>query len=90
MNELFRFLMLRPADLPAPDAVQVLAPRKIDTGSTKAVARRQAVELLRAGPDVVRVEDLAHVEVALAVHAALTEAPQTLADVRTLVGTFTP
>ncbi|RNM13919.1 hypothetical protein [Nocardioides pocheonensis] len=88
MNELFRFLMLRPADLPSPDAVQVLAPRKIDTGSTKAVARRQAVELLRAGPDVVRVEDLAHAEVALAVRAALTEAPQPLADVRTLVGTF--
>ncbi|MBN9374042.1 MAG: hypothetical protein J0I40_01370, partial [Cellulomonas sp.] len=88
MDELFRFLMLRPADLPAPGDVQVLAPDKIDVGATKAVARRQAVELLRGGPPVAKVEDLAHGAMAVAVHAALAQGPRPLADVRALVGTF--
>ncbi len=88
MDELFRFLMLRPADLPAPDDVHVLKPRQIDVGVTQAVARRQAVELLRGGPPVTKVEDLAHGATAAAVRAALAQGPRPLADVRALVGTL--
>lgn len=86
MDELFRFLMLRPADLPAPDDVQVLVPHAIEVGATTAVARRQAVELLRGGPPVAKVTDLAHGVLASAVHAALEQGPRPLADVRALVG----
>ena len=85
MDELFRFLMLRPANLPAPADVQVLSPRAIDAGAAKAVARRQAVELLRGGPPVRRVDELAHGPMALAVRAALAEGPRSLADVRAVV-----
>lgn len=88
MHELFRFLMLRPADLPAPEDVQVLKPRTIEVGAGRAVARRQAVELLRSGPPVTRVEDLSHGRVAMAVQAALVGGPRSLAEVRELVAEY--
>jgi hypothetical protein len=76
MDDLFRFMLLRPANLPADDDVKVLEPGRLDTGRGREVARREAVKLLAGSRGIVRrTEDLQDGDVALAVRAALDAGP---------------
>jgi hypothetical protein len=71
MDDLFRFLLLRPADLPADDDVKVLEPTHLDTGRGRQLARREAAKLLASKTLLRRTEDLRYGDLALTVRAAL-------------------
>jgi hypothetical protein len=89
MDDLFRFVLLRPADLPDEDEVKVLEPKDVDTDQGRAVARREAVAWLRSHRAVQRSEELDQGALALAVRSALVAGPRPLADVTQVVGSFT-
>lgn len=71
MDDLARFIVLRPPNLPDEDAVQVLAPPSIEFGLGRRQARQQALEVLRSEGAVRRVDGLQAGEVAVAVQQAL-------------------
>jgi hypothetical protein len=74
MDDLFRFVLLRPANLPDSAEVKVLAPPSIDVATSRREARLQAVQLL-TGDEVVRsTEQLSQTATALAVRNALAAA----------------
>lgn len=71
MDDLARFIVLRPPNLPDEDEVQVLAPASIDFGLGRRQARQQALEVLRSEGAVRRVDGLQAGAVAVAVQLAL-------------------
>jgi hypothetical protein len=85
MDDLFRFVLLRPANLPDSGEVKVLDAPSIDSGMSRAAARREAVQLLTSGEMVRRTEELGDAATALAVHDALAGGPQPAETVRELV-----
>jgi len=85
MDDLFRFVLLRPANLPDSTEVKVLEPPSIDVSGSRQVARRQAVQLLTGDRVLRRTEQLSHAATALAVHDALDAGPRQAAEVRQLV-----
>src|SRR6266511_5537317 len=103
MDDLFRFLLLRPADLPSADELKVLEPSFLDDDDGGGedgrgeVAhkqhvgdpRRAAEEYLASERALHRVEDLAYAEMAFLVYNALLAGPLTLADLTALVAETT-
>lgn len=85
MDDLFRFVLLRPANLPDSTEVKVLEPPSIDVSVSRQVARRQAVQLLTGDSVLRRTEQLSHATTALAVHDALVAGPRPAAEVSQLV-----
>ncbi len=71
MNELFRFLMMRPADLPRREDVRRLRPANIDLSKGRARAMRQAAEVLASESVPRTVEDVPLGPVARELAAAL-------------------
>lgn len=97
MDDLFRFLLLRPANLPAPTELDVLYPdflgsgsgHQLDGAASTTDPREEAAEYLETGDPLRGVDDLSIATTALAVHAALAAGPIPLADLRTVVATTT-
>lgn len=85
MEDLFRFVLLRPANLPDSSEVSVLQPPSLDLTSSRAAARRQAAQLLNSDGVLRRTEDLTEVTTALAVRAALLEGPRSAEDLSQIV-----
>src|SRR5205807_6512177 len=71
MHELFRFLLSRPANLPAKDEIHVLDSTFLRLGAADALARRKSLELLSSTRAVARVEDLKHWQVVQRVLGAM-------------------
>lgn len=89
MDDLFRFVLLRPADAPDATEVKTLAPPSLDTARGAGVARRRAVQLLRRDDALRRTDDLAHAGAALAVAAELARGPRPADAVRAVVEAIT-
>lgn len=87
MDDLFRFLLLRPADLPADGDVKVLEPSHLDTGRGRELARREAIKLLASRNLLRRTDDLRYGDLALAVRAALDAGPLPAPKLQDLVKT---
>jgi hypothetical protein len=85
MDDLFRFVLLRPANLPDSTEVKVLAPALIDVAATRELARRQAVQLLNSAQVVRSTEQLGITPTALAVRDALAAGPIPAERLRELV-----
>lgn len=85
MTDLFRFLMLRPADLPKPDAIKPLTPTFVEKADGAAVRRRRAATYVKAHAADMRVENLAFADVAGSVAAALASGPLSAADLEMIV-----
>ncbi|ROS75459.1 hypothetical protein EDF32_1869 [Cellulomonas sp. PhB143] len=85
MDEIFRFMLMRPADRPDEAEVAVLAPVELDRAQGAGAARRQAGTYLASGHAVRRSDELEHGALALAVRALLATGPRPRADVEELV-----
>ncbi|RDB49586.1 hypothetical protein, partial [Tsukamurella tyrosinosolvens] len=71
MDDLFRFVLLRPADAPDSTEIKTLDPPSLDGTRGAGVARRRAAQLLRRADALRRTDDLAYANAALAVAAEL-------------------
>ncbi|MDQ4212558.1 hypothetical protein [Microbacterium capsulatum] len=80
MNELFRFLVMRPADLPADTDVHTLSAHAVDTGAGAPALRRSAKAFLQSDAVVRSVTDDPLGVAARAVAAALGADPRSNAD----------
>ncbi|MEU8133890.1 hypothetical protein [Streptodolium elevatio] len=96
MDDLFRFLLLRPANLPAPSELDVLYPdflgsgeQQLDQTASTTDPREAAAEYLESGGPLRGVDELSVAATALAVHAALAAGPIPLADLRAVVAKTT-
>ena len=85
MDDLARFIVLRPPNLPDGDEVQVLAPASIDVGQGPRQARQQALDVLGSDGAVRRVDGLQAGSVAVAVQLALSSRSLSLAELDELV-----
>lgn len=84
MNDLFRFLQLRPADVAKPEDKKILKPTFVDRGVSRDLAKRAAREYV-AGPVFMAVpKDLAFDKAALAVTSALAAGPLAAAKVSSI------
>jgi hypothetical protein len=89
MNDLFRFLLLRPADLPKPDALRPLVATFFKGNDGAQLRRRQAADFVAKHAPEMRAETLKFGEVAQAVVAALAKGSVAAADLETVVKTAT-
>ena len=89
MNDLFRFVMLRPSDLPKTDALKPLVSTALEASSNPAVQRRQAAAYVTKNAPDMRAERLKFGEVAAAVYQALANGPVKAAKIETLVKSAT-
>ena len=80
MNELFRFMLMRPADLPADAEVHPLVPHDVDTGAGAPALRRSAKAFLQSDAAVRTVAEEPLGVAARAVADALGAARRTNAD----------
>ena len=85
MDDLFRFVLLRPANLPDSTEVKVLEPPSIKKAGTRREARRLAARLLRSGLAVRSTEQLGQTSTALAVRDALAGGPVPAARLRDVI-----
>jgi hypothetical protein len=79
MNDLFRFLLLRPSMAAKPDEVKLLRPSFTDAKASRRVAKEDATAYL-AKQGVLGVEDLAYGKAAAAARQTLAAGPRPLAD----------
>ncbi len=70
MDDLFRFVLLRPANLPDESAVKTLEPSFLKDAPTRGVARRRAARLLADRTHAGRVDELMFGAVALSARSA--------------------
>lgn len=85
MNDLFRFLLLRPANLPKPEALRPLIANFFKADDNVAVRRREAVAFVAKHSHEMRAEKLEFGDVAQAVATALANGPLTAADLQAVV-----
>ncbi|MFM0389281.1 hypothetical protein [Paraburkholderia dipogonis] len=85
MDDLFRFLMLRPANLPSPDDVKTLVPSFVKQGANRDVARKAAAGFVAQGSVLSSTDRLAFTSAALAVAAALRPGPLPAKDVSVII-----
>jgi hypothetical protein len=85
MDDLFRFVLLRPANLPDSTEVKVLDPPSIAASESRQEARRQAVQLLTGDRVTRRTEQLSQATTALAVHDTLVAGPRPAEEIRDLI-----
>lgn len=75
MDDLFRFLLLRPAEPPKSDEVKALAPSYLENGASQEVAKRRASEFVRNKAFVLNPGELAYASAARAVYLLLRAGP---------------
>src|SRR2546425_11663060 len=71
MNDLFRFLLMRPADVTAPDDVKTLNASFVNQGATRPIAQRLARAFIDNNPPQRLAEGLAYAATARAVVEAV-------------------
>lgn len=89
MDDLFRFVLLRPADAPDSTEIKMLDPPSLDGTRGAGVARRRAAQLLRRDDALRRTDDLAYASAARAVAAELAGGARPAAAVRSVVEALT-
>lgn len=85
MNDLFRFLLLRPANLPAPDTLKPLVATFFKGADSAPLRRRQAAAFVDKYAAGMRAELLEFGKVAKAVVTALAHGPRAAADLDAVV-----
>ncbi len=85
MDDVFRIMVLRSADLPDDFEVQVLDPGPFEGAESRYAAGRLAVSYLGSGRLVHSADDLAHGATAVAVHDAVAAGPVPLEQVHRIV-----
>src|SRR5437867_4340521 len=75
MNDLFRFLLLRPAEPPEPHDVKALAASYVDRGASRDLAKRGAHEFARDKAFILNPSELAYASAARAVATLLRAGP---------------
>src|ERR1700733_13402380 len=85
MNDLFRFLLLRPAALPKPDALKPLVATFLKGPDNLQLRRRKAAAFVDKYAGEMRAETLAFGDVAQAVAGALAKGSLPAADIETIV-----
>jgi hypothetical protein len=85
MNDLFRFVLMRSADAPAPEEVNVLKASFLGSASSWQAAKAAAAAALREGKLLAPGEQAPHAETARALVRLLEPGPRSLADVEKLV-----
>jgi hypothetical protein len=89
MDELFRFLSLRPATPVATDNINPLIPSFVDASTPRPIARRQALSFVSTPSFVKRVDSLYYSGVASQVVGALQAGPLPASQVSTIVQSAT-
>jgi hypothetical protein len=89
VEELFRFVLLRPADLAAADDLKPILAAFLAEGDQLPVARRKAEEFVGVGGFITALDELAYRRAAAAVVSALAKGPRPAADVSALVQQIT-
>jgi hypothetical protein len=87
MNDLFRFLQLRPAEPPKPDDVRPLAASYVEKGASRELAKRLANQFASNKAFVLNSGELAYASAARAVYALLRAGPAPAAIISNTVKT---
>lgn len=85
MNDLFRFVLMRSADAPAPEEVNVLKASFLGSATSWKAAKAAAAAALREGKLLAAGEQVPHEETARAVVRLLEPGPKALSEVEKLV-----
>ena len=85
MNDLFRFTLLRPANLPNPDTIKPLVASFVKQGEALPIMPRDAIGYVRAHAAEMRSEKLTLADVARAVASALSSGPRPAAELEDIV-----
>ncbi len=89
MSDLFRFLLLRPAELPKPNALRPLVGTFFHDNDGPQLRRRQAADFVAKHAREMRAETLEFGDVAQAVASALAKGPVAASDLEAVVRTTT-
>lgn len=81
MNDLFRFLLLRPADIVDPGLVLTLTPSFVEPGASRELARREAKSYVDRKEFVTSAQGLTYAKAAMAVVSLLGPQPRSAQDV---------
>jgi hypothetical protein len=84
MDDLFRFMMLRPANLPPPDEVKSITPGFVNQGAPIQEARRAAAQYVQSGAFVRSTFELAFARIANTIVSAIRTGPSKPADLADL------
>jgi hypothetical protein len=89
MNDLFRFVLLRPASPAGADDVRVLTARFVPPGTTHDVARREARAFVDSGAHATSADGMVYSKVALEVVSRLRTKPAPAAEISSILQSAT-
>ncbi len=85
MDELFRFVLMRPADLPAPDDAVTVTPTFVETGVSLEVARREARAFVQSASFLESPDQVAYARTVFGLATKLSGGSLALHDTQTVV-----